>query len=235
MPSPPHTRLLPIAFCCFALAWGFFELADARSSSAELDLDHQVVRMLRQPDDSSRMIGPPQLEEAMRDFTALGGYAILLTSVVCFAIFALIELGLATFHFFWLTTVGGFLVSVLVKQLVHRERPSIVPHLSHVSGSTSFPSSHAMMSVVVYLTIGFLLSQLTSSRHLRHLFVGLPMIVAILVGISRVCMGVHFPTDVLGGWTGGLFWTWCAFLLRGRLSGNGTESPEKELARNTSP
>lgn len=104
-----------------------------------------------------------------------------------------------------------------MKRLIQRERPSIVPHLSHVSGNTSFPSSHAMMSVVVYVTIGLLLSQLTSNRHLRLLLTGLPLVIAMIVGISRVCMGVHFPSDVMGGWAGGLLWTWIAFVIRGRL------------------
>ena len=88
-----------------------------------------------------------------RDFTALGGYAILVTAFVGFAVFAYVELGTRTFHFFWLTTVGGFWTGVLMKRLIQRERPSIVPHLSHVSGNTSFPSSHAMMSVVVLRSV----------------------------------------------------------------------------------
>lgn len=152
----------------------------------------------------------------MRDFTALGGYAILITTVIGFSVFAFAELGLRTFHFFWLTSVGGFFTGLVMKQLVQRERPSIVPHLSHVSGHTSFPSSHAMMSVVVYVTIGYLLAQQTTNQHLRRLLVGLPFTIAAMVGISRVCMGVHFPTDVLGGWTGGLLWTWIAFTIRSR-------------------
>jgi undecaprenyl-diphosphatase len=211
--------MLPITLCLVGLTWGIFEWVNARSNFADKDLDHQIVEILRQPDNPSRMIGPPQLEEAMRDFTALGGYAVLVTTFLGFSIFAVTELGARTFHFFWLTTVGGFWMGVLMKRLIQRERPSIVPHLSHVSGNTSFPSSHAMMSVVVYVTIGLLLSQLTSNRHLRQLMTGLPLTIAMIVGISRVCMGVHFPSDVMGGWTGGLLWTWVAFVIRGRLIG----------------
>ncbi len=195
MSSPPYLRILPVTLCLVGLAWGIYEVANARSNFADKDLDHQVVEILRQPDNPARMIGPPQLEEAMRDFTALGGYAVLVT------------------------TFGGFWMGVLMKHLIQRERPSIVPHLSHVSGKTSFPSSHAMMSIVVYVTIGLLLSQLTSNRHLRQLMTGLPLAIAMIVGISRVCMGVHFPSDVMGGWTGGLLWTWVAFVIRGRLIG----------------
>ena len=74
-----------------------------------------------------------------------------------------------------------------------------------------------MMSVVVFVTIGLLLSQLSRSRALRHLLIGLPFALSILVGVSRVCMGVHYPTDVLGGWSIGLLWVWGAFSLRGRM------------------
>lgn len=228
MSLPSNVRILPITLCFVSMAWGLYEWADAGSVSIAKDLDHRVVEVLRQPGNPTRMIGPPQFEEAMRDFSALGGYAILVTTFLGFLIFAFAELGVRTFHFFWLTVVGGFWAGVLMKRLVRRERPSIVPHLSHVSGDTSFPSSHAMMSVVVYVTIGVLLCQLTSNRHLRHIMIGLPLALAMIVGISRVCMGVHFPSDVLGGWTGGLLWTCVAFLIRGRL-GDRQEMDHKAL------
>jgi len=217
MPFPPYLRLVPICLCGVTVLWGVFELAGPLATTAEKDLDHQLVLLLRNPDDPERLIGPPGFEEAMRDFTALGGYAVLMMTAACFAVFARFELGSRTFHFFWLTVVGGYLCNLAMKQLIQRDRPSIVPHLSHVSGSTSFPSAHAMMSVIVFLTIGLLLNHLTTNKHLRHLLIILPLWLAALVGISRVCMGVHYPTDVLGGWFGGLAWTWIAFLIRGRL------------------
>lgn len=209
------------------IALGMFELAAGLAQNAETNLDHRIVLSLRQPENLYRMIGPLAFEESMRDFTALGGYAVLITTVVGFSIFAWAELGHLAFRFFILSSVGGFLAGVLMKQLVQRARPSIVPHLSHVSGNTSFPSSHAMMSVVIYVTAGFLLAELTQNRHLRHLLIGLPLVLALLVGISRVCMGVHYPTDVLGGWTGGLVWIWCAFAIRGRLLREGNSAAER--------
>lgn len=217
MPYPPYLRIVPICLCVVTLLWGIFELAGAMATTSGNDLDHQLVLLLRNPEDPERMIGPPAFEEAMRDFTALGGYAVLLMTAASFAAFARFELDRRTFHFFWLTVSGGYLCSFVMKQIVQRDRPSIVPHLSHVSGSTSFPSAHAMMSVIVFLTIGLLLNHLASNKHLRHLMIILPLWLATLVGISRVCMGVHYPTDILGGWFGGLAWTWFAFLIRGRL------------------
>jgi undecaprenyl-diphosphatase len=215
MSYPPYFNSLRVALCVVASLWCILKIADAQATTETADLEHQILASMRDADNPSRMIGPRFAEEAMRDFTALGGYAVLTMMTLGFGFFAAAELGHRTFHFFWLTIVGGFLTSLLAKYIVQRERPSIVPHLSHVSGNTSFPSAHAMMSVVVFVTIGFLLAQQTSNRHLQRLFVGLPLGISAIVGVSRVCMGVHFPSDVLGGWAGGLIWIWLAFRLRG--------------------
>ena len=217
MAYPPHLRVLPIALCLVAAAWIVFEVADSQTQAPENNLDHRVVIALRDPQNAGRMIGPPFIQEAMRDFTALGGYAVLITTTVSFAVFAVVELGRRTLLFFLLTAFGGYATSMLLKHFVQRERPSIVPYLSDVGVSNSFPSTHAVMAVVVFGTIALLLMQRTHDRHLRRLMIALPLGLATLVGISRVCMGVHYPTDVLAGWSGGLLWTWLAFLIRGRF------------------
>lgn len=216
MQHPPGYRMLRWIFVCAAITWGVHEVTDRIGLSGSQSLDEHIIRLMRRLDQPERMIGPPAFEEAMRDFTALGGYAVLLTTTVCFATFARAELGREMFRFFVVTVVTGFLWGVVIKEVVQRDRPQIVPHLSHVSGSTSFPSSHAMMSIVVYVTIGLLLAQLSRSPALRHLLIALPFGVSLLVGVSRVCMGVHFPSDVLAGWTFGLLWVWVMFALRGR-------------------
>ena len=219
MTFPLHLRILPIAMCLVVATWISFEIADSLVDTPGSDLDHVVVRALRDPQNAARMIGSPAVEEAMRDFTALGGYSMLFMTTVCFALFAAVELGRSTLLFFLLTAIGGYATSTLLKQFFLRERPSIVPHLSHVGATNSFPSTHSVMAVVVYVTIGLLLMQRTHDRHLRRLMIALPLWLATLVGISRVCMGVHYPTDVLAGWATGLSWTWLAFLIRGRLRG----------------
>lgn len=199
-----------------SLSWGVFEILAFSNKSDGPSLDDRMIVLMRNADNPKRLVGPPFFEEAMRDFTALGGYAVLLTTTVSFASFARAELGRDIYRFFVVTVVTGFLSGVVLKELVQRNRPSLVPHLSHVSGSTSFPSSHAMMSVIVYVTIGLLLAQLSRNRALQHLLIALPFGVSLLVGVSRVCMGVHFPSDVLAGWAFGLLWTWTMFSLRGR-------------------
>lgn len=211
---PPNFRMIPIVLVFVTAAWGVFELSRISIRTTGVDLDHRILQGLRSTADPERMIGPVWMEEAMRDFTALGGYAVLITSTIAFALFARVELGRGPFQFFLLTVVGGFISGIVLKELIQRPRPTVVPHLSLVTGNTSFPSSHAMMSVVVFVTAGLLLSELTRHRVLHHLLVGCPLGIALLVGVSRVCMGVHFPTDVLGGWFAGLVWVSLSFSLR---------------------
>lgn len=211
MRQPPFLPVVPRFFVVVLLGAIVFELADGFAERPEKDLDHQAILMLRDPDNLSRMIGPPFVEESMRDFTGLGGYAVLLLTTITFALFFRAELSREAFRFFVATTVSGYFLGAILKNVVRRERPALVPHLSHVSGATSFPSSHAMMSVIVFLTIGLLLSTRTRDRQLQRLLTLLPLGIAGVVGLSRICMGVHYPTDVLAGWSLGLLWVWGAF------------------------
>jgi undecaprenyl-diphosphatase len=211
---PPNFPTIPILLVIVTATWGVLELHRFSIRITDANLDQRILQGLRDSSDAARMIGPAWLAEAMRDFTALGGYAVLITSTVVFAAFTRMELGRGPFRFFLGTIVGGFISGIIVKELIQRPRPTVVPHLSLVTGNTSFPSSHAMMSVVVFVTAGLLLSELTRQRVVQLLLLGCPLGLAFLVGISRVCMGVHFPSDVLGGWSAGLAWVWLSFSLR---------------------
>ena len=98
-----------------------------------------------------------------------------------------------------------------LKALIARPRPDIVPWLSHVH-SSSFPSGHSMMSAVVYLSLGLMLSDLTSRRLVKTFVVVAPLTISALVGLSRVYMGVHYPTDVVAGWWLGISWSLACWL-----------------------
>ncbi len=214
---PPLLRIVPMALIAVIVLSLVFVTVDGLGVFGAERLETLLIRSMRSLGNPDRMIGPPIVEESMRDFTALGGYAVLIMVSVCFSIFALVELSRESFRFFVVTVFGGFFLNVLLKSLVQRDRPAIVPHLSLVEGSTSFPSAHAMMSVVVFVTIGLVLSTRTRDRHLQRLFSIFPVWLSFVIGVSRVCMGVHYPTDILGGWALGLLWTWAAFRVRLRI------------------
>jgi undecaprenyl-diphosphatase len=122
--------------------------------------------------------------------------------------------------FVLVAVAGGLILSSILKSSFDRPRPDIVPHLSDVYTS-SFPSGHSMMSAIVYLTLGTLLSQMVENRRLKFYFFTVALLLTGLVGFSRVYMGVHFPTDVLAGWTAGLVWAVVCLLIARMLQGIG--------------
>jgi undecaprenyl-diphosphatase len=102
-------------------------------------------------------------------------------------------------------TVGGILLSTVLKSAFDRPRPDLVPHGSYVL-TKSFPSGHAMMAATIYLTIGAMMAQAEKMRSLKIFFLSLGVLLTVLVGISRLYLGVHWPTDVLAGWAAGATW-----------------------------
>jgi undecaprenyl-diphosphatase len=107
---------------------------------------------------------------------------------------------------------GGLLLSALFKAGFDRPRPDLVSHLSQVY-TTSFPSGHSMMSAVAYLTLGALLAQLHKGRAVQAFILAVAILITVLVGLSRVYLGVHWPTDVLAGWAAGAAWACLCWLV----------------------
>jgi undecaprenyl-diphosphatase len=142
------------------------------------------------------------------------------------------------YHAMWLVivaTAGGIIISSLLKYAFSRERPQLVPHLSYVQTS-SFPSGHSMLSAVVYLTLGVLLARLVPQRVLKLYFLLMALFLTFIVGVSRVYMGVHYPTDVLAGWTAGLVWALLCYLVARYLQRRGhverdVDAPDAEPDR----
>lgn len=192
----------------------FIVLADKVMEGQTQRLDDRIIRALRRPDDPSRLIGPPWTAEVGRDVTALGGVTIILLVTGAVAGFLLLDRKYAAMAFVIAATATGFVVSAGLKALFQRPRPDMVPHLMKAVHS-SFPSGHSMMAAVVYLTLGALLARMVADRRLKFYVLGVAAMLTALVGVSRVYMGVHYPTDVLAGWCAGLVWsTLCWFVGR---------------------
>lgn len=195
-------------------------LADEVREGDTQAFDVRVLLALRTPADLARPIGPDWLPSAARDVTALGSWAVL--GLVTAAVVGFLALGRHR-RTPWLVAgavISGVAVSEALKVLVDRPRPSVVPHLAEVA-TASFPSGHSMLSAVVYLTLGALAASLLERRGQRLFVLAVAVFVTGIVGLSRVYLGVHYPTDVLAGWAAGLAWAILWWLLARRLERRG--------------
>ncbi len=194
----------------------FAELAGEVAEGDTRAFDEGLLLALRDPADTAEPIGPAWVEAAFRDITALGGRSVL-TAVTLAALGYLLLAGRrTTAALVAFAVLGGTLLSTLLKAGFARPRPDLVAHLVEVS-SQSFPSGHAMMSTVTWLTLGTLLATAQPTRRLKAYVLGTGIAIALLVGVSRVYLGVHWPTDVLAGWCIGTAWALVCWLIAGWL------------------
>lgn len=200
--------------------WIFLVVADRVTEGEPGHVDTSALRSLREPTDPSDPVGPRWVEEAARDVTALGGYAVLILLVASVVGYQMLARHYHAAALVLVATFGGLGLSYLLKGFYDRPRPDVVPHLIHVS-SESFPSGHAMLSAVVYLTLGALLARLVEGRWIKFYFVAVAVILTLLVGFSRVYLGVHYPTDVVAGWAAGVAWAVVCWLVAQQLQKRG--------------
>jgi undecaprenyl-diphosphatase len=210
---PAHWRakslaeLVPLAVLAFiaAAVYAFAQLADEMMEGEIKPFDEAILRVLRNPADLADPIGPRWLETAMLDITALGGTAVLTLITAGVIGFLLIDQKRGAALFVLAAVVGGTLLSTLAKLAFARPRPELVAHLVDVS-SYSFPSGHALSSAVTYLTLGALLARTQARNRIKAYLLGAAVVLTLLIGTSRVYLGVHYPSDVLAGWSLGAAW-----------------------------
>ena len=181
-----------------------------------LEFDKRMLAGLRKADNPSQPIGPAWLEMAALDITALGGPTVLGMTVLAVVGFLVLHGMYRNAAFVFVASVGGWLLNDLLKELFARPRPEVVPHLRRVM-SLSFPSGHALTSAAVFLTLGALLMRVAQSRLAKFYCMFIAMLATLLVGATRVYLGVHYPTDVLAGWLIGTSWALFCWLLERSL------------------
>lgn len=165
--------------------------------------DQTVLLLFR--DDSLNLIGPHWLSVIVRDITALGSNWVLLYMMISLSAILWCSQRRLDATKILMMTVGGVAISLGLKYVFERARPDLVPHLIEVY-SPSFPSGHASMSMVCFLGMAVVLSRNWAHAQARHLFIIMAIFSAVLVGVSRIMLGVHWPTDVIAGWGIGILW-----------------------------
>jgi undecaprenyl-diphosphatase len=192
----------------------FLALADAVADGGARRFDEWLLVALRTHGDLSDPIGPKWFEEMMRDITALGGTAVLTLGVLAVTGFLALMRKTHAAVTVLVSVVSGMVLSQAIKWAYARPRPELVPH-GMETYSASFPSGHSMMAAVVYLTLGALLARHQAQPRMKIYVLLVAGLLTVLVGISRIYLGVHWPTDVLAGWCLGAAWAilcWFAML-----------------------
>lgn len=224
--------LLVLPGIAAAALWGFVALVDEMLEGEIRDIDSRLLLALRNPQDASDPLGPGWVEELMRDITAFGGTGPLGFITLAGIVYLLLRRRRRTALFLFAAIAGGQLLSSALKLGFDRPRPDLVPHGMEVY-TASFPSGHAMMTAIVYLTLAALLARSERRRRLKAFLLLLAACVTLMVGISRVYLGVHWPSDVLGGWMIGSAWAagcWTLTALlqrRGELEGEAAPAQDR--------
>jgi undecaprenyl-diphosphatase len=220
--------LLSVSACGF-FAWAFIALADEVREGETHALDSQLLLALRDPQNPANPLGPSWIEESARDITGLGGYAILTLLTLATWAYLLMTRRQGAALLVLVAIVGGMLLSTGLKMGFERPRPDLVPHATRVY-TASFPSGHAMLSAITYLTLGALLARVEKSRRVSAFIMGLAIITTLLVGLSRVYLGVHWPSDVVAGWSVGAAWASLCWFVALQLQRRGQVEKPGEAA-----
>lgn len=203
--SATERRVWLTALVAAIVAYFLFQLTGEVLEGETRAFDEGVLLMLRDPADPAMPAGPAWLTKMMVDITALGGVTVLTLLVTLVVVYLALRRKFRTAAFVTASILGGWGLSSAMKIGIARPRPEVVQHLVEVT-DMSFPSGHAMLSAITYLTLGAMLSRIEEQPSLRYFFPLVAVFLTLLIGSSRIYLGVHYPTDVLGGWAAGTVW-----------------------------
>lgn len=216
-------------------SWGLAELADEVLEGDTQQYDEWVLDHLHAPGNPEDRIGPEWFEASWTDITALGSGTVLTLVTLACGGYLLIGRRYRTLGVLVAVVVGGAILAFSMKGLFDRPRPESASSVAYVM-TASFPSGHAMLSAVVYLTLSVLLARTSSAFRYRVYFISLGFALSLLVGVSRVYLGVHYPTDVLAGWSAGLVWAlFCWFAITFLQKSGLIERPDNKGVTDAEP
>jgi undecaprenyl-diphosphatase len=227
--TPFFARIRPIGQSLLALARGeitalaalmilaggvaaFADIAEDFREDEARAFDMRVLTGLHPGPDLADPIGPAWLDRAAQDFSAFGSVAILMTIAVVTVGFLLMQKRALQAGLLALALGGGLALSETMKFVFERTRP---PEIYYAAGAlnASFPSGHALLSTVFYLTLGAMLARLVPRRRQKLYALGVALTLALLVGVTRIYLGVHWASDVFAGWSLGAAWAMACWLI----------------------
>jgi len=207
----------------------FLWIADEMSEEGPRGIDYRVLMFLRPGPDPHDALGPAWLQHAATELTTLGGTTNLTLFVLIAVIFLLLHRRVASAVLVMIAVLGGTGISELIKNIFGRDRPPLIYRAVETSNA-SFPSGHAMLSTITYLTLGAMLAQVMPERRQKVFVFTTAVLLALIIGASRVFLGVHWLTDVLAGWSLGAAWAMICWLaawsIRRFLTQHRTPVPE---------
>ena len=224
-----HDLALFLALAALAAGgWAFAEVADAVVEGDGRAAEERLLLAFRVPGDSADPVGPVAVEEAVRDLTGLGGVLLTTLAAALGAAFFALDGRPRAAAFLAGSIAGGVAVTFALKAGFDRPRPDLVAHRMEAL-SASFPSGHSATAAVVYLTLGALVARSLPRVRLRAFVVAVAVALTLAIGASRVYLGVHWPTDVLAGWTVGAAWALATWLVERDLRRRGWVEPSRTL------
>ena len=205
----------------------FAQIAQAMVEGQTQSFDEAILTFMGQN-------GAPWLDTTALEVTALGARVVVYMVVLVASAFLWQSRHHYSAALLWVAVIGAGLINTVLKISFNRPRPDVFPWRTQHVGLASFPSGHAMTSIVVYGTLAFLIARLAPTRLLKRLVWALAIFVILVVGLSRLYLGVHYPSDVLAGFVIGAAWAvTCALgieavrYFRGRKPG--VEAEEHDL------
>lgn len=201
--------------------YGFIHIADEMAEGEIRNFDETLFLMFRVAGDPSRSLGPAWLQETALEVTAIGGYPLIVLTLAAVSGFFIVTRRYGAAVYAVLSVGSGALLSYTLKNYYARPRPDLVDHLDTVH-TASFPSGHALVTTVAYLTLAAIVIGYLDTRRARAYVISVAVLMAVMVGVSRVYLGVHWPSDVAAGWALGAAWasfSWLVFHMLKRRNG----------------
>ena len=220
-----ETWLLVAVFAIAALILMFGLIADEVMEGATLEFDRYLMFLFRSSSNNfSSPIGPAWLQEMARDVTSLGSYSVLSIILAAVTGYLLIARKRDSALQILAAVLSGVAISSLLKIWIARPRPDLFVPAAKVF-TASFPSDHASLSAITYMTLAVLLARTIVLRKIQVYFMVVALALTFVIGLSRIYLGVHYPTDVLAGWCIGSAWAIGCWTIVTKFQLNGRQPP----------